>query len=60
MTAKAANKRALKLAREIRALGDKPFSAQNALKFSARQRELLELCLGALEAGLRFTDMEGI
>lgn len=56
MNAKAVNKKALRLAREIRQLGDKPFSGQNMLKYSARQRELLQLCIDALDAGLRFTE----
>ena len=56
MNAKQVNKKALKLARGIHALGEKPFSAQNALKFSACQRELLQLCIDALEAGMRFAE----
>lgn len=43
MNAKAVNKKALRLAREIRTLGDKPFSAQNVFKLRARQREFVEL-----------------
>lgn len=56
MNAKAVNKKALRLAREIRQLGDKPFSGQNMLKYSARQYELLQLCMDALEAGMRFAE----
>lgn len=56
MNAKAVNKKALRLAREIRTLGDKPFSAQNVFKLRARQREFVELCMDALEAGMSFAE----
>lgn len=56
MNAKAVNRKALKLARKIDEIGRQPFSGQNMLKYSAHQRELLQLCIDALEAGLRFAE----
>lgn len=56
MNAKAVNKKALKLAHKIDEIGQQPFSGQNMLKYSAYQRELLQLCIEALEAGMRFTE----
>lgn len=56
MNAKAVNKKALKLARKIDEIGRQPFSGQNMLKYSAYQRELLQLCIDALEAGMRFAE----
>lgn len=54
MNAKQVNKKALKLARDIRVIGQKPYTGENLGKYSARQYELLQLCIDALEAGLRF------
>lgn len=56
MNAKQVNKKALKLARDIRAIGQKPYTEANLEKYSSRQYELLQLCIDALDAGLRFTE----
>lgn len=56
MNAKQVNKKALKLARDIRAIGQKPYTGANLEKYSSRQYELLQLCIDALDVGLRFTE----
>lgn len=54
MNTKTVNKRAVKLVREMRELGARPYNGKNLAEYTRKREALLTLCIEAIENGMRF------
>lgn len=54
MNPKTVNKRAVKLVREMRELGARPYNGKNLAEYNRKREALLTLCIEAIENGVRF------